>query len=404
MSLVVKPFLAPNETHPITKDEVMDFCGKAFGMCYLEDDLETIELEAPEESAKRSRGCIKSQHHSGFDHAKHTFYITGISKMLAMILNNQGKYATSEKSGRYTVLDIDDPEENRLRAKWQEIFYGILNERYHDEFYKFYEKPKFTPEQIEAKVKLALTKKAQENSRLVTTVFTKTKMVYSMDIRQLSYLKYEMQHFIETEPDTPFYVRLKEEMKEFIAVTEEYGLLDRGLSPENKGFTLPFFHEVREEEFGLNYSVNNAMSIATFAQNQRHRTVHCTVEWPEEGKEEYFIPDFIKNDPALVEEWITDLKNKTGNGDYPQALLVYVNERGRYEDFITKAYERMCGSAQYEIMKVTVEQYEKYKANVTSKEAGEALAKLTPCVRCMFGFKCTAPCQFGPKNALTREF
>ena len=47
--LVVKPFLAPNETHPITKDEVMDFCGKAFGMCYLEDDLETIELEAPEE-------------------------------------------------------------------------------------------------------------------------------------------------------------------------------------------------------------------------------------------------------------------------------------------------------------------------------------------------------------------
>ena len=62
MSLVVKPFLAPNETHPITKDEVMDFCGKAFGMCYLEDDLETIELEASEESAKRSRGCIKSQH------------------------------------------------------------------------------------------------------------------------------------------------------------------------------------------------------------------------------------------------------------------------------------------------------------------------------------------------------
>ena len=196
MSLVVKPFLAPNETHPITKDEVMDFCGKAFGMCYLEDDLETIELEAPEESAKRSRGCIKSQHHSGFDHAKHTFYITGISKMLAMILNNQGKYATSEKSGRYTVLDIDDPEENRLRAKWQEIFYGILNERYHDDFYKFYEKPKFTPEQIEAKVKLALTKKAQENSRLVTTVFTKTKMVYSMDVRQISYLKYEMEHFI----------------------------------------------------------------------------------------------------------------------------------------------------------------------------------------------------------------
>ncbi len=404
MSLVVKPYLQPNETHALTKDEVMDFCGKAFGMCYLEDDIETIMLESPEESAKRSRGCIKSQHHSGFDHAKHTFTMTGISKMLAMILNNQGKYATSEKSGRYTVLDIDDPEENRLRTKWQEIFFGILFEKYHDDFYKFYEKPKLTPEQIEAKVKLALVKKAQENSRLVTTVFTKTKMVYSIDTRQLSYLKYEMEHFIATEPDTPFYARIKAEMKEFLEATEPYGLLERGLSPETKGLTLPFFHPVREEEFGLNYSVNSAMSIATFAQNQRHRTVRCTVEMPEEGKEEYFVPEFIKDDLALVEEWIADLKSKTMEGDYPQALIIYVNERGRYEDFIMKAYERMCGAAQYEVMKVTVGQYEKYMANVTSVEAKEALEKLSPCVRCMFGFKCTAPCPFGPKNALTREF
>lgn len=404
MSLVVKPFLAPNETHVITKDEVMDFCGKAFGFCYLEDDIETIMLESPEDSAKRSRGCIKSTHHSGFDHAKYSFTFTGISKMLAMILNNQGKYAASEKSGRYTVLDIDDPEEARLREKWQKIFYAILYERYHDDFYKFYDKPKFTPEQVEAKTKFALVKKAQENSRLVTTVFTKTKMVYSMDARQLSYLKYEMEKFIADEPDTPFYARIKAEMREFLKATEPYGLLERGLSPEKKKVTLPFFHPVREEEFGLNYSVNSKMSFATFAQNQRHRTVHCTIEMPEEGHEEYFVPEFIKHDPALVQEWIADLKGKTGNGDYPQALLVHMNERGRYEDFIMKAYERMCGAAQYEVMKVTVEQYEKYMENVTSVEAREALSELAPCVRCKFGYKCSAPCQFGPQNALTREF
>ncbi len=404
MSLVVKPLLSGNESHVLTKDEVLIFCGKAFGMCYLQDEFDTIEQESEEKSVKRAKACIKSGHHSGFEHVKYTFCITGISKMLAMILNNQGKYATSEKSGRYTVLDIADEEETRLREKWQDIFYNILNDKYHDMFYKFYTKPDLEEEKIESKVKTAIVKKAQENSRLVTTVFTKTKMVYTIDARQLSYLRYEMKQFIESEVDTFFYSKIKEEMKEFIKATDLYGLDEEGLTPASKGVKLPFFHTPLTEEFGVNYSINSEVSVATFAQNQRHRTVRCTLHMPSDDEIKYFIPEFIKHDQKLVDEWISDLKSKTGNGDYPQALMVTMNERGRYDDFIQKAYERLCGAAQYEVMMVTKEQHEKYLSNTTSKEAKEALSKLGCGARCTFGYKCTAPCHFGPKNALNREF
>lgn len=404
MSLVVKPFLSENEGHVLTKDEVLSFCGKAFGMCYLQDEFDSIENESAEKSIKRARGCIKRGHHSGFEHVKYTFCITGISKMLAMILNNQGKYATSEKSGRYTVLDITDAEETRLREKWQNIFYDILNEKYHDMFYKFYAKPELSEEKIEGKVKTAIVKKAQENSRLMTTVFTKTKMIYTIDARQLSYLRYEMKQFIATEPDTPFYAKIKAEMKEFIAATDVYGLEEEGLHPGSKGVTLPFFHGPRAEEFGVNYSMNSSVSVATFAQNQRHRTVRCTMQMPKDDEVEYFIPEFIKDKPELVDEWIADLKSRTGDGEYPQAVMVTMNERGRYDDFIQKAYERLCGATQYEVMTVTKAQYDKYMANVTSLEAKDALDKLKCGARCMFGYKCTAPCHFGPKNALNREF
>lgn len=406
MSLEVTPFLSENEDHISSKDEILAFCGKAFGMCYLQDEFDAIKNESKEKSIKRAKACIKSGHHSGFEHIKYTFCITGISKMLAMILNNQGKYATSEKSGRYTVLDIEDNEETLLREKWQSIFYDILLKKNHDNFYKFYEKPDLSKEKIEDKVTLAITKKAQENSRLITTVFTKTKMIYSIDVRQLSYLRYEMKDFISNELDNSFYARIKKEMQEFIDVTNDFALDNEGLTPEAKGVKLPFFHEPREEEFGLNYSINEKVSIATFAQNQRHRTTRCTLMMPNVGEEEYFIPEFIKDTPELVKEWIDDLKTRTNpsSGEYPQALLVNMNERGRYEDFIQKAYERLCGAAQYEIMRVTRKQLDRYIENTTSKEARTALIKLQSGARCTFGYKCTSPCQFGPKGTFTREF
>lgn len=408
--LVVKPFLATTESAAMSKEDVLSYCGKAFGMCYLQDEFERIENEDREKSIKRALMCIKSGHHSGFEHAKFTFCITGISKMLAMILNNQGKYATSEKSGRYTVLDMEDPIEIELREKWQGIFYDILKKKYYDTFRVTFAKPGLEEEKIEKKVETAIVKRAQEVSRMMTTVFTKTKMIYSIDVRQLSYLRYEMKNFVENEKESDFYKKIKVEMKEFLEATNAYGFEDEGLNPASKGVTLPFFHDAREEEFGLNYSINSKVSWSAFAQNQRHRTVRCTIEMPrmetknDLEKIEYFVPEFIKDSPELVEEWLSDLKERTAAGEYPQAMLVTMNERGRYEDFVQKSFERLCGAAQYEIMKVTKEQLDKYLANVTSEEAKDELLKISTGARCTFGYKCTSPCVGGPKIAITRDF
>ena len=171
MSLTITPLLAPNEKHVLTKNEAMIACGQYFGMCYLKDNFEKIKNEPEEKSVTRAQMCIGSGHHSGFEHVKYTFEILDISKTLAMILNNQGVYATSEKSGRYTVLDFEDATENALREKWQQIFEKIISEKYYEMFYKFYAKPGVAEDKVKKSIEVAIRKKAQENSRLITSPF-----------------------------------------------------------------------------------------------------------------------------------------------------------------------------------------------------------------------------------------
>ena len=404
MGLTVTPLLAPNESHILNKEEALRVCGQYFNMCYLEDDFEKIKNELPEKSIKRATTCIKSGHHSGFEHVKYTFEINGISKTMAMILNNQSVYATSEKSGRYTVLSFENEEEKFLREKWQKIFTDIITEKYYDMFHKFYAKPNVEEEKVKKRIESAITKKAQENSRLITGAFAKAKMIYTVNFRQLSYLRYEMKNFILEAPDTPFYNEIKREMQEFIKCTDEYGMEEEGLNPGGKNIKLPFFETVeeRKEEFGENYSINYDASYATFAQLLRHRTCHYSVKIPE--NKNYFIPDFIKDDEVLTKEWLEDCKKSTNEGNFPQATLVHINERGRYEDFRLKGFERLCGATQYEAAMVMKEQLNKYLENTTSKNAYETLSKINSGARCTFGYKCTAPCVFGAKYAFDRKF
>ena len=83
-----------------------------------------------------------------------------------------------------------------------------------------------------------------------------------------------------------------------------------------------------------------------------------------------------------------------------------INERGTVEDFILKCKERLCGSAQLEIMNQTKKTLDKYIA--ATKDSNEFvhnyLKQYEPGVRCMFkDFTCTAPCIWGPKGALGRK-
>src|SRR5690606_25479953 len=75
-----------------------------------------------------------------------------------------------------------------------------------------------------------------------------------------------------------------------------------------------------------------------------------------------YVPNLIKN-TSYQDEWLEDLISLPEDS-YPQATEVLVNERGLYEHFILKCYERLCCQAQNEIMQQTKETFIKYKRSL----------------------------------------
>ena len=117
----------------------------------------------------------------------------------------------------------------------------------------------------------------------------------------------------------------------------------------------------------------------------------------------YYVPKIIRN-TELEKEWLNDLSKLEDN--FPQAMLIKVNERGTVENFILKCQERICGAAQLEIMNQTKETLDRYleETKNTNRDVYEYLLPYSKGARCTFpGFKCTAPCVFGGKKALERN-
>ena len=119
----------------------------------MPDTVETLFAEAPEKTQRRANGNLESGHHSVFGHAHYNLIFEGIPKILAMILNNEKIYNTSEKSARYTKMQPSE-EEKVLYEKWIEKYKKVIKEEY--------------PEFDDKKVK----KLAQENARYLISVFT----------------------------------------------------------------------------------------------------------------------------------------------------------------------------------------------------------------------------------------
>ena len=107
--------------YALPKEEALDFSGKSAGICYLPDTLETLFAEPAEKTQRRVDGNLKSGHHSVFGHATYNLSLERIPKILAMVLNNEKVYNTSEKSARYTKME-PLPQEKELYEKWIEIY------------------------------------------------------------------------------------------------------------------------------------------------------------------------------------------------------------------------------------------------------------------------------------------
>jgi len=367
------------------KKECLGFSRDAGRVCYSKYDLEDIRKE--EEKDKLIEILIKSGHHSPFDHPHMSLYLKNISKIFAMILNNEKVYSTSEKSARYTKMEMSGLEEE-LFNKWNSFFLEQI--------------PKVHPNLDEIRIK----KLAQENARYFLSVFTPTKLLHSVSFRQVNYLMHWFKRYIETEVDNDFTKRIKQEMSEFNSILSE--LFVDSFNPFVKFRNLSLFSKRDDfvEEFGENYSIKYKSSFACLAQVHRHRSINYEI-FNLRGlysleNISFYVPPLVKH-LSKEEEWLKDMVKVKSN--YPQATLVDVHEFGNYADFLSKAGERVCGFAQLETQNLVSSIMKKYVENLD--EQSYVYSILSPCVgkaKCKFpNGRCLQPCEFGPIGSLVRK-
>lgn len=108
--------------------------GHSANICYTQKSYNEILEEPIEKTLNRAEDNKKNRHHSVFGHDTIQLYFEGIPKIIAMILNNEHEYNTSEKSGRFTTM-FGTEKENRLYNKWRKIFEEEIKKVYPDESY-----------------------------------------------------------------------------------------------------------------------------------------------------------------------------------------------------------------------------------------------------------------------------
>lgn len=362
--------------YQMTKEDALSLGGKAAGVCYMAGDITDILLEEEAKTKKRISLTLNSGHHSVYEHSTYNLYLEGIPKILAMILNNEREYVTSEKSARYTKMKVEG-KEKELYEKWTEKLKKII---------------KFTYPMMKD---VEVNKKAMENARYFISVFTPaTNMMYSVNLRQINYILHWCKDYIKNEETNSFTFKVKEVLQEFVEQMQ-FLYIPELATPENSR-TLSLFDKKKEhkEHWGETYCTTYLGSFAQLAQAHRHRTIGYTMAIPE--KTVFYVPDIVKAGEQ-TEEWLADMESVKSN--YPQGMCVRICETGTYDVFIRKCYERLCGQAQLEIMQQTASTLKNYIKGVENydSEIYNELKKYDVGVRCNWGYKCTAPCIFGRK-------
>ncbi len=363
------------------KEEFDNFSGKAAGICYMPSDIDTLLNEEQRKTDARIRQTKGGRHLSVYDHASINLYLEDIPKALAMILNNEKMYNTSEKSARYTKMVLK-PNEQILYDKWVEIFRSRIYDKYGEKYPEFFTKSK-------------INKLAQENARYLISVFTPTSMLYTVPYGQLNKIYHFLQHEYNTQTDDKFRIALKPYIKDFcLALDKATGLIDMELNADEKNRRLSLFDfSPLVKEYGNAYSTTYKASFAELAQAQRHRTLWYSMKLLD--KDEFYLPKIIRNDNELTQEWLNDCREQASV--FPQGMLVQINELGTLDNFILKMKERKCTFAQLEINDVTNQTLKEYVKELERKNHpyAEKLKLYTKGSRCTFpDFKCLQPCGF----------
>lgn len=390
------PSVYSKEDNTLDIDKVINMSGKYAGVCYNKEGFNKLLNEDPEKTKRRAMMTLNNGHHSVFGHTHVTLNIENIPKILAMILNNEKEFNTSEKSARYTpVVRTDDSiitkTEEDLYNKWMDIFTDRINEEYKEEF---------NPNKV--------NKLSQENARYLVTTFMPTKMIYTTSIRQINYIVSWMFKYInENGYKSEFNSKLCDSMMEFIFELERLHIVVDGLIQNDKNRRISLFGkdlDKKEIHYGDNYSTLYKASFAEVAQAQRHRTLSYKIEMSDEKNKEYFVPPIIEDNDSLVNEWLGDMEKV--KDVTPQGELVKVYECGSFDNLILKAKERLCTHAQLEIMRQTRKTLEEYYNNL-SPNCSLTKDDIKPYLkgaRCTFpDYNCNSDCKFKEGKTLKRK-
>lgn len=394
----IKITILPNqflkEDGTFDKNKAIMLSGKIAGICYDKEGFSHLENEPEDRTLRRIDMTLNNGHHSVYDHIMINFNLQNIPKMLAMILNNEHQYTTSEKSARYTPVvrkegSIITEDEERLYNKWLNIF----KEKIKAQYGYIYNDSK-------------ILKLAQENARYLVTIFMPTQMIYSTSFRQINYIaSWLMEYINHADMNDVFEKKLSLAMKDLISELYRVNVLEDGLLKNEKYRHISLFGnnlDVKDEYFGNVYSTLYKGSLAQLAQAQRHRTLDYNMEFLD--KKEYYIPPIIANDEELTAEWLDDISMvKSVN---PQGELVKIYEVGKYDDFILKCKERLCSAAQLEIMQQTRDTLLKYSnaLEMSGNPLSQDIIRYTHGARCTFpDFNCTSDCKFFEGKKLVRK-
>ncbi len=374
------------------KEAFDDLSGKHAGVCYMKHTYDVINKEPRKKTLARVKQTKLGGHHSVYDHNFLTLELSGISKAMAMLLNNEKWYVTSEKSGRYTVIKGSE-KEVELYNKWYNIFVDEITKCYKQKFPKFF-------------TDLRIKKLAMENARSFNSIYARgTIMVYTISYRQLNYLYGFFKGLIENGSDKEFYKRLMPEIKEFYDELSKLPYIDELLvnNGKNRTFSLINLHSEPVEYFGDVYQTTYQATIPCFAQNIRHRTLWCSMEDIPQNPT-YYIPPIIKDNKQLAEMWLSDMHSVSDN--VPQGTLFTCHESGTFDSFVLKLFERKCTCAQLEINEVSNLLLKKYSEALKQNNHPRQndLDDYMKGSRCTFkNFKCTQPCGFAEGINETRK-
>ena len=375
--------------------------GKIGGMCYLQGDFSSIENEDETKTVRRIVNTIDNRHHSVYDHLYLNLEIEGLPKIIAMVLNNEKAYATSEKSARYTHINEAtgvSSKEIELYNKWNTILCDEITRRYGNVF-------------DERRIK----KLAQENARYMVSIFMPTKMAYSTSLRQINYIYHWFNSYIDN-ATTDVEKKIANAMKDFNNELLHRNLIVANLKDtfdtvrdgitlsdgKNRGITLFSKSFDNEEEIYSNiYNITYYASAAYLAQAQRHRTI--SYQMVLENTHKFYVPEIIKHDSDLVEQWNKDMESVSEL--YPQGMLFRIKETGSYDAFILKCKERLCTFAQLEINNVSKDILSKYARTLELKNhpLKDDIKLYLKGARCTFPcYKCNEQCNFAEGIKLTR--